>query len=76
LLILILLLVPLVVGIWLQAVGQGVRTGSGQVKVRGMLLLDVDLARRTFDLHLPLEHGDRGVGVFHFNPKMSLLGEG
>ena len=71
----VLLLVPIVVGIGLQIVGQGVRSGSGQVEGRTVLLLDLNLARRTVDFDVTLEHGHGGVGVFQFEAEVGRLGE-
>ena len=69
------LLVPLVVRIGLEIIGQRIVPGSSQGKRCTMLFLDLDSARGAGNFDITLEDGNGGIVVFHFDAKVGRLGE-
>jgi hypothetical protein len=63
---LVLALVPLVEGSFLDVLSQRRTVAVGEIETRRLLLADFDIAKWTVNHHFPLEDRKGGIGFVHF----------
>ena len=73
--ILLLLLIPFIVGIGFQILGQRISILVSKIECGRLLLTHVHPAGRSFNLHVAFEYRHRGIGIAQLNTKVSRFGE-
>jgi hypothetical protein len=66
-----LLFIPAIKRFLVNVLGQLVAVIVREIKISGLVLLDLDSTRRTLDLYLSLEDGNRSILFGNSDPQMS-----